>query len=90
MSKVSAEAAPTLPEDIKTLNFEEALKELEGIVRRLESGESNLETAIADYTRGTQLRTQCEQKLQDARLKVEKIVQHSSGNLSTENFEVTS
>jgi exodeoxyribonuclease VII small subunit len=72
---------------MENLSFEDALKELESIVRKLESGESALENAIEDYTRGTALKSHCEQKLQDARLKVEKIVQQPDGRLATEPME---
>lgn len=69
---------------IEDLSFEEALKELETIVRRLETGEANLEQAIADYENGMQLKALCQKKLEEARLKVEKIVKDTSGQLTTE------
>ena len=72
---------------LKSLSFEAALKELETIVRKLETGESDLEQAITDYTRGTALKVHCERKLKDARLKVEKIVQGAGGDIKTEAFE---
>lgn len=69
---------------IEDLSFEEALKELEGIVRRLETGEASLEQAIGDYEAGMQLKSLCQKKLEEARLKVEKIVKDTSGQLTTE------
>ena len=72
---------------LKSLSFEAALKELESIVRKLETGESDLEQAISDYTRGTALKEHCEHKLKDARLKVEKIVQGAEGAVTTEAFD---
>ncbi len=71
------------------LSFEQALAELEAIVRRLESGEASLEQSIEDYTRGTALKTHCQQKLEEARLKVEKLSQTSEGTLTIEPFEAT-
>lgn len=68
------------------MSFEEALKELEAIVRRLETGGQNLDGAIADYTRGASLRRHAEQRLAEARLKVEKIVADTDGVLKTEAF----
>jgi exodeoxyribonuclease VII small subunit len=65
--------------DVKALSFEAALRELEGIVKRMETGEAELESAIGDYARGMALKTHCEQKLADARMKVEKIVQGEGG-----------
>lgn len=71
--------------DMTNLSFETALRELETIVRRLETGEGELENAIADYERGMALKTHCERKLADARMKVEKIVQ-GEGGASTAPF----
>ncbi|MCA0200627.1 MAG: exodeoxyribonuclease VII small subunit, partial [Proteobacteria bacterium] len=53
--------------------FEEAMKELERIVRELESGQVKLDDAVKAYERGTALKTHCESKLAEARTKVEKI-----------------
>ena len=64
------------------MSFEQALKEFEGIVRKLEGGQGELETAIADYERGIQLQNHCQAKLAAAKMKVEKIVQASDGKLS--------
>ena len=59
--------------DIPALSFEDALKELETIVSRLESGDAALDESIALYTRGDALRAQCEKRLKDAQMRVEKI-----------------
>ena len=58
---------------IENLNFEDSLKELEEIVDRLENGQGSLEDAIAAYERGSMLKKHCQAKLDEARLKVEKI-----------------
>ncbi len=60
-------------EDSQQLSFEEALAELEAIVDRLESGEVSLDDAISSYARGMSLKQQCQQRLEEARLRVEKI-----------------
>ena len=65
--------------DIAQLSFEEALKELEQIVADLESGQAPLEASINKYERGAALKAHCEQKLEQARLRVEKIVVGASG-----------
>jgi exodeoxyribonuclease VII small subunit len=59
--------------DIATMSFEQAMKELEDIVRKLESGQVKLDEAVSAYERGAALKTHCESKLQEARTKVEKI-----------------
>ncbi|MBN8530384.1 MAG: exodeoxyribonuclease VII small subunit [Alphaproteobacteria bacterium] len=73
--------------DIANLSFEQAMKELEQIVRRLESGQGELEKAIEDYARGTALKAHCEKRLADARMKVEKIVQTPDGRMTAEKLD---
>ncbi len=68
---------------LETMSFEDALKELETIVRRLEEGKTNLEDAINAYERGAALRAHCEKKLKDARLRVEQIVVGTDGTITT-------
>ena len=53
--------------DVSALSFEDALAELEQIVRGLESGQQKLEDAIAAYERGAALRRHCEAKLAEAK-----------------------
>lgn len=77
------EAKTEIPEDVKALSFETALRELEGIVRRMETGEGELEQSIGDYARGMALKAHCETKLADARMKVEKVVQGEGGATTT-------
>ena len=43
-----------IPADIKKLSFEDALQEMEAIVKRLESGQVKLDEAIESYARGAQ------------------------------------
>ena len=59
--------------NIADLSFEDALKRLEAIVHRLESGEASLDESIKLYAEGDQLRKQCETRLQDAQARIEKI-----------------
>ena len=69
---------------IDKLSFEEALKELEDIVRRLEAGDVELEKSIEIYERGAKLKAHCESRLKSAELKIEQIVQGSDGKPRTE------
>jgi len=64
---------------VEKLTFEEALAELEVIVRQLEAGEVELEKSIAIYERGAALKAHCESRLKSAELKVEQIVQGANG-----------
>lgn len=59
--------------DIATMSFEDAMKELEGVVSRLESGNASLEDSIKLYERGAALRAHCEARLREAEERVEKI-----------------
>jgi len=64
-----------MPEDVTVteLSFEEALKELERIVGRLESGDAQLQEAIDLYARGDALRRQCAARLDAAQARIEAI-----------------
>ncbi len=72
-------ASAPAPSPISELSFEQALAELEAIVRALESGQAPLEQSIAQYERGAALKAHCEAKLAAARLRVEKIVIGAGG-----------
>jgi exodeoxyribonuclease VII small subunit len=71
-------AKDTDQSDIKTMSFEQALKELESIVDRLEKGAVELEASILIYERGEALKTHCEGLLRKAEAKVEKIALNAS------------
>lgn len=58
---------------IDNLSFEDALKELERIVGRLESGEAQLQEAIDLYERGDRLRKKCAERLDAAQARIEAI-----------------
>lgn len=59
--------------DMSTLSFEEAMKQLEEVVRALESGNVELEKSIALYEQGAKLKAHCERKLKEAEEKVARI-----------------
>jgi exodeoxyribonuclease VII small subunit len=71
-----------IPEDIKKLSFEEALSELEKIVDNLETGSIDLEKSIEHFTRGSLLRLHCQNKLDEAVLKLEEIKVSPEGKVS--------
>ena len=72
-----------MSQDISSLSFEDALAELERIVKGLEGGQQKLEDAISAYERGAVLRQHCEAKLAEAEARVQAIVQRSDGSLAT-------
>jgi exodeoxyribonuclease VII small subunit len=67
------EAMADQQEDVAELTFEAALKRLEEIVRKLESGEAALDDAILLYEEGDRLKQQCEARLAAAQAKIEQI-----------------
>lgn len=60
--------------DIKEMSFEQAMTELEQIVKNMEQGRDELEIAIERYMRGIALKKHCEQKLAKAKMQVEEII----------------
>ena len=64
---------------VETLGFEEALAELEGIVKALEGGQGKLEEAVTAYQRGAALRKHCEAKLAEAEMRVQAIADTPAG-----------
>lgn len=72
------------PPDIAALSFEDALAELERIVRQLEEGKARLDDAIRFYERGTLLKRHCELKLREAQAKVDRITVAADGTLAAE------
>jgi exodeoxyribonuclease VII small subunit len=79
---------PALPPDVAALSFEDALQELEQIVRRLERGEAKLDEAILAYERGAHLKRRCEGLLEDAQRRVDRIVKASDGSVSAEPVQL--
>ena len=69
--------------DIHNLSFEDALKELEIIVKGLESGDAPLDKAISAYERGSALKDHCNKKLTEAKSRVEKIMIAPDGSVHT-------
>jgi exodeoxyribonuclease VII small subunit len=79
----------TKPAAVAKLSFEEALKELEAIVGRLEQGEVPLDESIAIYERGDALRKHCDTLLKSAEAKIEKITTDAAGKpTGTEPLDV--
>ena len=80
---------PKKNDDITKLSFEDALGELETIVRDLESGSRKLDEAIDAYERGATLKKYCEGKLSEAQTRIDKISLSPDGTMQTEpaNFE---
>ena len=63
-----------IPEDIRTLTFEEARAQLEELVGRMESGNMPLEQLINAYERGALLAAHCRNLLAGLQRRVEIII----------------
>jgi len=78
-----------MDKEIKKLNFEEALVQLETLVRELEGGRIKLDDAVSAYEKAVALKKLCEDKLKAAQLKIEKIEIAPNGEVKTVPFEKT-
>ena len=65
--------------EIEAMSFEDAMKELEATVGKLEHGDATLEESIALYERGAKLRAHCDSRLRQAEERVEKITMAADG-----------
>jgi exodeoxyribonuclease VII small subunit len=74
-------------DDIKNLTFEQAIKELGGIVGSVEEGKSSLEESLGQYERGMALIQHCRDILQKAQKRIEKISQKENAKGNTEPSE---
>lgn len=73
--------------NFEKLNFEDALAQLENIVRELEAGKIKLDDAVEAYEKATSLKRFCEDKLKKAQLKIEKINIAPDGTVTTQDFD---
>jgi exodeoxyribonuclease VII small subunit len=71
--------AETSNADVKKMPFEQAIEELEGIVRDLEGGKVPLEKSVTLYERGEALKKRCDELLRQAEARVEKITLDANG-----------
>ena len=62
----------------KKIDFESSLKELESIVEKLEDENINLEDSVKSFEEGINLVKQCQKQIQDAELKIKKLLDDGS------------
>jgi len=72
----------------ENISFEEALSELEEIVKKIDNGQETLEVAVNSFERGILLKNHCEKKLKEARLKIEKITKLADSTVTLEEVEL--
>ena len=69
-----------MPSSDKKINFEASLKELESILEKLEDEDINLEDSVKSFEEGVNLVKQCQKQLQDAELKIKKLLDDGSSS----------
>ena len=79
MAKRSAESMDSTPPADPVGHYENAMKELEDIVARMERGELKLEESLQLFERGMALTEQCRKMLESAELKVKNLLEKNSG-----------
>ena len=80
------EAQKDMPEEIKP--FETSLDELEGIVRKLESGDLSLDESLKLFESGVRLARECQERLDQAERRIEVLIRESAdGNPALRDFE---
>ena len=62
-------------DDISKLSFEQAIKELGGIVQKIEQGQIPLQDSLTQYERGMALIKHCRGILEKAEKRIEKVTQ---------------
>lgn len=77
----------THAKSIEKMTFEQALLELEEIVRKIDTGQENLSDAVGNFERGVLLKKHCESMLKDAKLKIEKIT-NDEGKITSSEVEI--
>lgn len=83
---MAKKTAKTEPEPIA---FEDALKTLESIVEKLESGQVPLDETIRSFEEGMKLAEQCHRQLNQAESKLKRLVRNRQGELGTEDMDET-
>ena len=73
--------------ELENVSFEQALKDLETIVRNLESGAIALDDSLENFENGIKLVRRCNLLLDNAEKKVKKLARNEAGEVIEEDFE---
>lgn len=74
----------------KTLSFEDTMNELEEIVRKLDTGKTDLDTSLKLYEQGVGLIRSAKEYLEQAEQKVRILRVNSDGELTESDFDLAS
>lgn len=72
---------------IDSMSFEEALAELQELIHAIDSGNETLDNCIAAFERGSELKALCQKKLDEAKLKIQKISQNTKGEIDIQDLD---
>ncbi len=72
----------------KNSSFEENLKDLEELVRKLDNDDLTLDESIKMFESGMELSKKCSKKLEEAEKKINILVESSNGDLKEEEFKI--
>ena len=73
--------------DVKDMSFEEAIGQLEELVRKLEEGNLDLDRSLEIYEQAVELRERCRSILEESERKVQKLIATANG-IAREDFKV--
>ena len=74
----------------ENISFEQALKELEMIVKNLENGATPLDESLENFEKGIKLVRRCNSLLDSAEKKVKKLTRADTGEVVEEDFTAES
>ncbi|MBN1283160.1 MAG: exodeoxyribonuclease VII small subunit [Proteobacteria bacterium] len=73
---------------VERRSFEQAMGDLEGVVKRLEGGELTLDESLAAFEKGIKLARECEAGLAEAKGKIEQLIRNSQGDIKAAPLDV--
>lgn len=73
---------------MKEQTYEESMKELEQVVKDLESGDLSLDESIKKFEKGMKLSKHCSSLLEDAEKKISVLIEKENGELEEESFKI--
>lgn len=71
---------------MEEMNFEQAINELEQVIKLLETGDLSLDDSIEKFKKGVELSNICNKKLEEAQKSITLLTQDNNGNIVEEEF----
>lgn len=72
---------------IEEMSFEEALKELDTIVKNLDTGNNDLDIAVKNFERGIALKKLCQKKLENAKLRIQQVTEEDNSSTNLKDLD---